>query len=660
MKATRVSKTRVSKTRVSKARASKARVVFAQEDEEVMSAHNTHASDGGRELPCSVVGPSNRQVIASVADRLCAESVIPAELGSGTTPMASRERLQRAIRALHEAEHAGLLVAAGYGRRACGRLHDHDHDHDHAKRGSSAEERADSSVTRPGRVYRPRWIREANAVNAVRARLIAMERAENPQVPTPAVETSAPEGRSPAPFVGHDDACEPARSTEGVSASIACIGRAAPCRLGNGQGDQSAACSDGDRTSAHDLQRPMLGLRCGAVHEICGICHDAEAVAEVEGRSAHRDDPRVAIPAIDGVLQMLRSMLSSNTRLTAYSNDSAFGNPAVDRIEDSIRASPPPSHAHTHAHVPAHGAVHVRSVGVELIERGVLWIGDRILPDAHCLAAAGFELIARHSILVRDTVDSAGHFRQSSPRDHRHGRRIDTGFDSDRGSGVEPGVARRVWCAEQALRCGAAGIIVVDGRGFHALAWRRLQRAVAQVARTLSEEAFGGPTCAAHGRRDTWDDSDGRAPAPIVLVLTPPSGQGGLAPRGFVAETRWTVRPRLGTPDVDSSLPASTAAGFNWCMTLESTRTLEHAIPGSCERHRSLLRAALEAGGVALHVGRVRGWQGGTRGGDAWRKVEQAALHAASVAGASGEGAYADGSWGDVMSEQGARHALSA
>jgi hypothetical protein len=105
-------------------------------------------------------------------------------------------------------------------------------------------------------------------------------------------------------------------------------------------------------------------------------------------------------------------------------------------------------------------------------------------------------------------------------------------------------------------------VIVVDGTGFDAMAWRRLQLAA------------------------------GESQHPLVLVLTPPVvdasvdvfGGGGLSRRGCTAQTRWTVHPSVAS-DAESA-DDSRRFDCRWSMRLEAIRSCAGA-PADAAEFRS-------------------------------------------------------------------------
>jgi hypothetical protein len=182
------------------------------------------------------------------------------------------------------------------------------------------------------------------------------------------------------------------------------------------------------------------------------------------------------------------------------------------------------------------GSAHAR----RLIAQGVAWIGDRVHPNPEALvdvayapSAESFELVSDDTLLTRSVfVRDAQAYGEAA-----------------RNPKVDARMCNRVWCCEQALRLGVVGVIVVDGTGFDAMAWRRLQLAA------------------------------GESQHPLVLVLTSPtddvsadaSGDARLARRGCTAQTRWTVHPRVAS-DAEGA-DVSRRFDCRWSMRLEAIRS---------------------------------------------------------------------------------------
>ena len=248
-----------------------------------------------------------------------------------------------------------------------------------------------------------------------------------------------------------------------------------------------------------------------------------------------------------------------------------------------------------------------------LAGRTTAWIGSRVHPARHAMHVLhaprlrheihsvrrmeSFVLdedIANHSVCIADTPHGAA-----------DGDRMATGWSAHpaataRKSEAHPCTAQakaRLWCAEQAIRLGAAGIVVVDGSGFDQLAWRRLQRA-ASAARECSADE----TVADDGAPLAMSASQC---APLILVVTPPEQweSAGVRQQGLrhdrsdrnracepaspqhprrvrTAATQWAVHAtfsahRRGDAPVEACVGTSArdaSLGFRWSMVLTRFR----------------------------------------------------------------------------------------
>ena len=237
------------------------------------------------------------------------------------------------------------------------------------------------------------------------------------------------------------------------------------------------------------------GLACGALHEICGVC-----VGAAQKAGSNSNNKSWIVP-FGCVLHILRGMRVGN----------------------------------------AHGR--------RLIEQGVAWIGDRVHPNPQALvdvacapSAESFELVSDDTLLARSVFvrDAEAH------------------SEAGRNPKADARMCNRVWCCEQALRLGGVGVIVVDGTGFDAMAWRRLQLAA------------------------------GESRHPLVLVLTQPadvaSGESSLSRRGCTAQTRWTVHPSIAGDDESADI--SRRFDCRWSMRLEVIRSSAGA-PADAAEFRS-------------------------------------------------------------------------
>lgn len=227
----------------------------------------------------------------------------------------------------------------------------------------------------------------------------------------------------------------------------------------------------------------------------------------------------------------------------------------------------------------------------------VLWIGRSIWPDSRSFFGESdelSELVHRRSIFVcGDGGGCARHGRSEAPR--RFGGKARThGGNPCRAART----ARTAWAAEQAIRLAAADVIVVDGRSFDDLMWRRLHLAAAEAEHE-----------------------------PLVLVAVPAdpgmwsgrepdeaSGRGRLRATAGVrcpAATRWLVTPRA--PHADDGAWASSRVERaslhgqampthpGWNLRLVSVRRVAGA--GSSPS----VAARIEAGEIGLSCGVLHG-----------------------------------------------------
>lgn len=204
-----------------------------------------------------------------------------------------------------------------------------------------------------------------------------------------------------------------------------------------------------------------------------------------------------------------------------------------------------------------------------LLKQGIAWIGERVHPPAHALAMIAMPgrdstRPDMRSVLVHTRSGAVG---LSARMTHAAHAASDAGI--------------RLWCAEQALRLGAAGVVIVDGTGltiqkrardgtrdftreftgasrdqagteaFVRLAWRRLQLAAAQSPRTIVLVVTPPAT---QGVSDHADDPE----RPCSEPCSQPSA------RGVAAATRWSVSAARSSPDMHMA--------FRWRMQLESVR----------------------------------------------------------------------------------------
>ena len=265
----------------------------------------------------------------------------------------------------------------------------------------------------------------------------------------------------------------------------------------------------------------------------------------------------------------------------------------------------------------------------ELLEAGVVWIGDKVHPSPEGLACALQCEIPAPCDGAGQAVDAG----QAGDAAALHDLVDHFVFVRDAAEGVracphDP-VPQRVWCAEQAIRMGAAGVVIVDGTGFDTLAWRRLQLAAAGGAASL--HSMHAEPCTASGidvasqlRADeqrlvaACSGASDEAMRPLVLVITPPPEvhggasriAGRRASRGGGASTRWSVCP-LHMPDPNGH--------FAWRMRLDAVKSAD-AIP--CDDRSSANRSSADVscadirGGASLSTrGRMEPSRGDVESG---------------------------------------------
>ena len=225
-----------------------------------------------------------------------------------------------------------------------------------------------------------------------------------------------------------------------------------------------------------------------------------------------------------------------------------------------------------------------------LAGRAIAWIGSRVCPSTAALSSQWVESGRVHvdesalekSIFVQDFA---------LPRSNRRGERPlhDGGGGRRRApcEGARPDASQfasaRVWCAEQAIRLGAAGIVVLDGTGLDHVMWRRLQLAAASTMRG-GEHADGNHAGENHAGDETdarWNQESQRragiagAPASggtLVLVVTPPSVDGRASGRDGERSGRGLRRFH----------GASTIWRVHACVTEHGSRAKAEASGWSC------------------------------------------------------------------------------
>jgi len=190
--------------------------------------------------------------------------------------------------------------------------------------------------------------------------------------------------------------------------------------------------------------------------------------------------------------------------------------------------------------------------------RLVVWIGKRVCPDPHALLPAS-----------EDVVGCVGDDVQPSERDNAYavdlaGRSVfvdgpggirSRSVATGRSAGGEDRSVRqaieRGWCAEEALRQGAADAIVIDGSDLPEVSWRRLHLAAADAAH----------------------------PALVLVVMPPVEAPGTLRvsePRtsrlGRCCATRWDVAPMSSCMEFGED----GGSGFRWRAVLRHIRHIRH------------------------------------------------------------------------------------
>ena len=216
-----------------------------------------------------------------------------------------------------------------------------------------------------------------------------------------------------------------------------------------------------------------------------------------------------------------------------------------------------------------------------LLERGIAWIGDKVHPHPNALRddpGQGFfegepDALLTQSVFIGDASDSRAACGQRPSR---------SGVRSGRDDALYARVCNRVWCVEQALRLGGAGVVIVDGSGFDSMAWRRLQLAISESSKDSSLWPCSRGACSQWGAK------------PLVLVVTAPCAAGGLRARGCSASTRWSVHPARGSD-------------FCWRMTLKAMRGNAFRVhDDDRERACADARSLLESGALCIDIARPR------------------------------------------------------
>jgi hypothetical protein len=309
------------------------------------------------------------------------------------------------------------------------------------------------------------------------------------------------------------------------------------------------------------------GLLCGVLHEICGICmpvrrRDGARDGAQDGPQVRGDEWIVPFGCLLHILQCIRSggfVHRSNRKIDG----------SIGRMKTSVQQG-------------------TRNLSV-LLERGIAWIGDKVHPHPNALRddpGQGFfegepDALLTQSVFIGDASDSRAACGQRPSR---------SAVRSGRDHALYARVCNRVWCVEQALRLGGAGVVIVDGSGFDSMAWRRLQLAILESSKDSSLWPCSGGSCSQWGAK------------PLVLVVTAPCAAGGLRARGCSASTRWSVHPVRG-------------GDFCWRMTLKAMRGSAFRVhdddrDGESESKRvdrtQDARSLLESGALCIDIARPR------------------------------------------------------
>ncbi len=301
------------------------------------------------------------------------------------------------------------------------------------------------------------------------------------------------------------------------------------------------------------------GLLCGVLHEICGICmpvrrRDGAQDGAQDGPQVRGDEWIVPFGCLLHILQCIRSggfVHRSNRKIDG----------PIGRMKTSVQQG-------------------TRNLSV-LLERGIAWIGDKVHPHPNALRddpGQGFfegepDALLTQSVFIGDASDSRAACGQRPSR---------SGVRSGRDDALYARVCNRVWCVEQALRLGGAGVVIVDGSGFDSMAWRRLQLAILESSKDSSLWPCSGGACSQWGAK------------PLVLVVTAPCAAGGLRARGCSASTRWSVHPARG-------------GDFCWRMTLKAMRGNAFRVhDDDRERACADARSLLESGALCIDIARPR------------------------------------------------------
>ncbi|MBI1304267.1 MAG: hypothetical protein GC172_10850 [Phycisphaera sp.] len=236
--------------------------------------------------------------------------------------------------------------------------------------------------------------------------------------------------------------------------------------------------------------------------------------------------------------------------------------------------------------------VHRAMAHPRLAGRAIAWIGSKVCPQPAALPSKWVEAGGVHvdetvldgSIFVPDFALSQG-ARQRTRLPWNGGCDRVRALPNSAQTEASRLACARVWCAEQAIRLGAVGIVVLDGTGLDHVMWRRLQLAAGSGMR---DDDHSGEETDMRGRDESPRGSESSLGGRLVLVVTPPSGcdrMGGLAHdsagrehrrghrRFHGASTVWRVRACM-TADGPRAFdaPFGRSLGFDWRMELVHAR----------------------------------------------------------------------------------------
>ncbi|MFM7132978.1 MAG: hypothetical protein ACKO0W_01530 [Planctomycetota bacterium] len=234
----------------------------------------------------------------------------------------------------------------------------------------------------------------------------------------------------------------------------------------------------------------------------------------------------------------------------------------------------------------------------------ILWIGRSIWPDSRSFfgeSDALSERVHRRSIFVcgegeRDARSMrAGAGRGASARSAR--------------------ACEAAWAAEQAIRLAAADIIVVDGRSFDDLVWRRLHLAAAEAEHEPLVLVAVPPEPGMSDDRDPAGACERGRALGNAVVRCPAATRWLVVPEAPRVDTPRVDTPRMDAPRTDDDASASSRperdsmpvwpmrAHPGWILRLVSVRR------GAGTGLSPEASARIEAGEIALSCGVLRGME---------------------------------------------------